>query len=158
MSKQNNHKNSKNSKRGITLVELLVALCIFSLAGMVGVPMFKASVERWDVAGSVRTVTSALSTSRYNAIKMNRSVKFCIENNRVLLKEKRGTIWCPFSSFEVDKDVSLTTNASPVFSPIGTVAPLCTIDVRNVHYHYKIALSSAGRIKVTEIKPVVNIQ
>lgn len=155
MSKQNNH---KNSKRGITLVELLVALCIFSLAGMVGIPMFNASVEKWEVAGSVRTVTSALSTSRYDAIKMNRSVKFCIENNRVLLKEKKGIIWCTFSSFEVAKDVSLTTNASPVFSPIGTVAPLCTIDVQNDHYHYKIALSSAGRIKVTELKPVVNIQ
>jgi len=150
--KQDNH---KNSKRGITLIELLVALCIFSLVGMVGIPMFRASVERWEVSGSVRTVTSALSTARYDAIKMNRSVKFCIENNRVLLKEKSGAVWVAFMSFEVDKDVSLSINALPVFTPIGSVAPLCSIYVWNEHYQYKITLSSAGRIKVIAIKPVV---
>ena len=147
MMKQKKH---LTSKKGITLTELLVALCILSLVGMAGVPMFKASVKRWEVSSGVRTVTTALSTARYNAIKMNRSVKFCIENNRVLLKEKKGTLWCTFSSFEAEKDVSLTINASPVFSPIGSVAPLCSIYVSNEHYHYKITLSSAGRIKVTE--------
>jgi type II secretory pathway pseudopilin PulG len=150
--KQYNH---KNSIRGITLIELLVALCILSLAGMLGIPMFKASVERWEVSGNVRTVTSALSTARYDAIKMNRSVKFCIENNRVLLKEKSGTVWVTFMTFEVEKGVTLSINASPVFTPIGSVAPLCSIYVWNEHYQYKITLSSAGRIKVMEIKPVV---
>ncbi|MCX6579879.1 MAG: prepilin-type N-terminal cleavage/methylation domain-containing protein [Candidatus Aminicenantes bacterium] len=150
--RQDNH---KNSKRGITLIELLVALCILSLAGMLGIPMFKASVERWEVSGNVRTVTSALSTARYDAIKMNRSVKFCIENNRLLLKEKIGAVWVAFMSFEVDKDVSLSINALPVFTPIGSVAPLCSIYVWNEHYQYKITLSSAGRIKVIAIKPVV---
>lgn len=146
--KQDNHKNSRS---GITLIELLVALFILSLVGMVGIPMFRASVERWEVSGSVRAVTSALSTARYDAIKMNRSVKFCIENNRVLLKEKKGTVWVTFMTFEVDRDVSLSTNASPVFTAIGTVAPLCSIYVWNEHYRYKISLSSAGRIKVEEV-------
>ncbi|HLP49127.1 MAG TPA: type II secretion system protein [Candidatus Kapabacteria bacterium] len=144
--------NKKINKNGITLLELIVALCILSLVGMLGVPMFKSSVKRWETAESVRTVTSALATARYDAIKMNRSVKFCIENNRVLLKEKRGTIWCTFSFFAVDKDISLTSNAAPVFSPIGNVSPLCSIDIRNIHYHYKITLSIAGRIKIIEIK------
>jgi Tfp pilus assembly protein FimT len=132
-------------------MELLVALCILALAGMVGIPRFRASVERWEVSGSVRTVTSALSTARYDAIKMNRSGKFCIENNRVLLKEKSGTVWVTFMSFEVDKDVTLSVNASPVFSPIGTVAPLCTIYVKNEHYQHKISLSIMGRVKVVKV-------
>lgn len=146
--KQDNH---NNSKRGITLIELLVALCIFGLVGMMGIPMFRASVERWEVSGSVRTVTSALSTARYDAIKMNRSVKFCIENNRVLLKEKSGTVWVTFMTFEVEKDVSLSINALPVFTSIGTVAPLCTIYVWNEHYKYKISISIYGRVKVEEV-------
>lgn len=146
--KQNNH---KNSKQGITLIELLVALCILALAGVVGIPMFRASVERWEVSGSVRTVTSALSTARYDAIKMNRSVKFCIENNRVLLKEKSGTVWVTFMTFEVEKGVTLSINASPVFTSIGTVSPLCTICVWNEHYYYKISISIYGRVKVVEV-------
>lgn len=143
--------NYRNNKIGITLVELMAALCIFGLAGMVGIPMFKASFERWEVSSSVRTVTSALSTARYDAIRMNRSVKFSIENNRVLLKEKIGTVWVSFMTFELDKDVSVTINALPVFTGIGTVAPLCSIYVWNEHYRYKISLSSAGRIKVEEV-------
>lgn len=145
MMKQYNH---RNTRKGITLIELLVALCILVLAGIVGIPMFKVSVQRWEVSGSVRTVTSALSTARYDAIKMNRSVKFCIENNRVLLKEKKGTVWVTFMTFEAEKNVSLSINASPVFTSIGTVSPLCTICVWNEYYQYKITLSIYGRIKV----------
>ncbi len=141
----------KKNKKGFTLGELLVFLGIFSIVVMIGIPMFKSSFARWEVTSGVRTVTSALSTARYNAIKMNRSVKFCIEENRILLKEKKGEVWETFLPFEVDEAVSLTINSSPVFSPTGYVSPLCTIYVQNEHYHYKITLSIAGRIKVAKI-------
>jgi hypothetical protein len=96
-------------------------------------------------------VTAAMSTARYNAIRMNRSVKFCIEKNRIVLKEKVNTTWQPFTFFDVDANVSISINASPVFSPTGFASPLCTIYVENRHYKYKITLSSAGRIKVSNM-------
>jgi type II secretory pathway pseudopilin PulG len=141
----------KKNKKGFTLGELLVFLSIFSIVVMIGIPMFKSSFSRWEVTSGVRTVTSALSTARYNAIKMNRSVKLCIEENRILLKEKKGEVWEPFLPFEVDEAVSLTINSSPVFSPTGYVSPLCSIYVQNEHYGYKITLSIAGRIKVVRL-------
>ena len=100
----------------------------------------------------MRTVTSALSTARYNAIRMNRSVKFCIEENRLLLKEKKGKVWETFLPFDVDEAVSITINSSPVFSPTGYVSPLCSIYLKNEHYRYKITLSIAGRVKVIEVR------
>ncbi|MCU0286793.1 MAG: hypothetical protein MUF15_10385 [Acidobacteria bacterium] len=148
----NNILSHKKKQQGLTLFELLAALCIFALVGMLGIPKFNASVKRWEVTGSVRTVSSALSTARYDAIRLNRSVKFCIENNRVLLKEKRGTLWYTFSTFDVDKDVSIYSNAAPVFTAIGTAAPLCTITIGNLDYQYKMTLSSAGRIKIIQVK------
>ena len=141
----------KKDKKGFTLGELLVFLGIFSIVVMIGIPMFKSSFSRWEVTSGVRTVTSALSTARYNAIKMNRSVKFCIEENRILLKEKRGNEWETFLPFDVDEKVSLSINSSPVFSSTGYVSPLCSIYVQNEHYRYKITLSIAGRVKIVKL-------
>jgi Tfp pilus assembly protein FimT len=142
----------KKDKRGFTLGELLVFLGIFSIVVMIGIPMFKSTISRWEVTSGVRTVTSALSTARYNAIKMNRSVKFCIEENRIILKEKKGNVWESFLPFEVDEKVSLSINSSPIFSSTGYVSPLCSIYVQNEHYRYKITLSIAGRVKVIEVR------
>ncbi len=141
----------RQNKKGFTLGELLVVLSILSIIVTIGIPTFKSSFSRWEVTSGVRTVTSALSTARYNAIKMNRSVKFCIEENRVLLKEKKGKVWETFLPFDVDEAVSLTINSSPVFSPTGYVSPLCSIYVKNEHYRYKITLSIAGRIKIVKL-------
>ncbi len=143
----------RQDRNGFTLVELLVAVCILALAITMGANIFKASFSRWEASGGVRTVTAAMSTARYNAIKMNRSVKFCIEDNRVLLKEKVSGRWKTFMHFDVDDNVSLSINSSPVFSPSGFASPLCSIYVENRHYRYKITLSIAGRIKVVRLNP-----
>lgn len=141
------------SRNGISLMELLVVLCLLAILITLGIPAFKSFFIQWEASSGVRTVTTALSYARYDAVKMNRSVKFCIEDNQILLKEKRSGVWEPFRSFDVDEDVSLTINSSPVFSPTGSVAPLCSIYVENERYCYKITISIAGRIKVTMIRP-----
>lgn len=143
----------RRSRNGMSLTELLVVLCLLSILITLGIPAFKSFFIQWEASGGVRTATTALSYARYDAVKMNRSVKFCIEDNQILLKEKRSGVWEPFRSFDVEKNVSLTINSSPVFSPTGSVAPLCSIYVENERYCYKITISIAGRIKVTTIKP-----
>jgi prepilin-type N-terminal cleavage/methylation domain-containing protein len=139
------------NKRGFTIIEMIVTLGIVAMVITMGARVFRASFSRWEASSGVRTVTAAMSTARYNAINMNRSVKFCVEKNRIVLKEKIKTTWQPFTFFDVDANVSLSINASPVFSPTGLASPLCTIYVENRHYKYKITLSSAGRIKVLKM-------
>lgn len=138
-------------QKGFTLIELLVILGIVSFVIMVGIPAFTSMTARWEASAGVRTVTAALYTARYNAVKMNRSVKFCIEDNRILLKEKIENAWESFWPFEVEESVRLSINASPVFSPTGYASPLCSIYVETDRYRYKITLSIAGRIQVTKL-------
>lgn len=139
-------------KPGFSVVELLVVVCVLAITITMGANIFKASFSRWEASSGVRTVTGAMSSARYHAIRMNRSVKFCIEKNRIFLKEKESGEWKTFRSFGVDDNVSLSINASPVFSPEGFASPLCSIYVENGHYRYKITLSIAGRIKAAKIK------
>ena len=135
------------SRKGYTLVELLVALSVLGLLLAVGVPSFRGITARWDIAEGVRTVTAALYTARYNAVKMNRSVKFSIQNNEIQLREKEGRTWEVFQTFKVESNITITGNASPVFSPSGFAAPLCSVYVESERYRYRITLSSAGRVK-----------
>lgn len=134
-------------RKGYTVVELLTALCILGLVVTVGVPSFQGVMARWDIGEGVRTVTAALYTARFNAVKMNRSVKVCVESNEIQLKEKKGKVWEVFQTFEMNEKIWLAGNASPVFSPSGFAAPLCSIYVESERYRYKISLSSAGRVK-----------
>jgi hypothetical protein len=130
---------------------MLVILVILFLIILVGIPTFTSIIARWEASTGVRTVTAAMYTARYNAVKMNRPVKFCIENNRIMLKEKRNNVWKPFWPFEVEEGVSISSNESPVFSPTGFASPLCSIYVETERYRFKITLSIAGRIKVLKL-------
>ena len=144
-------KINKNN-RGFTLLELFITLGIAALVLMAGVPGFKSFFSRMEVSNGVRTVTAALNTARYKAIMKNKSVKFVVESSKIVLKEKRGGKWEGFSHFDLSEKVSFSINSSPVFTPFGSVAPLCSIYVKNEISQYKITLSIAGRIKVAEIK------
>jgi type II secretory pathway pseudopilin PulG len=144
------------TKNGISLVEFMLAIALVSMLFALGIPGFDLYFERIALNNTLRTVTAGLHTARYQAIMMNKGVKFCIETGddekRILLKEKRNNRWQEFLRWDLEKEVYVYNNASPVFFPDGVIAPLCSILVENDLAAYKITISSAGRIKVTEIR------
>jgi Tfp pilus assembly protein FimT len=142
---------TNRNRKGITLFELFIALGIISLALTIMVPGFKSFSSRMEINNGLRAVTSALSTARYKAIMMNKRVKFTIEGEKIVLKEKKSNQWQEFMHFDLEKKVSFSINASPVFSPTGSASPLCSIYVKNKTYSYRITISMAGRIKVMEV-------
>lgn len=138
-------------QRGFTVVELLVVLFILGIIITWGVPKFRSFFARVEVNNGVRTVTLGLNSARYMAINMNRSVKCCVEGNRVVLKKKVAGAWEEFRGFDVAEKVILSANSSPVFSPLGSVSPLASFYVQNERMHFKITISMAGRVKITEL-------
>ncbi len=137
--------------KGITVIELLVSTSLLALLITLGVPGFISFAEKIEVDKSLGIVSSALSSARYEALEKNYRVKLMLENNRLVLKRKINRGWEPFKDFFPGKDVTLTMNAYPVFSPEGYVAPLCSIMVISKESCYKISLSIAGRIKVLRL-------
>lgn len=150
--------NNKSIK-GITFIELCVTLAIISIVITMGMPGFNSYVKRMEVRNTLRTITGVLNTARYKAVMLNKRVKFCIEDKNeedmvICLKEKRDrdSKWKEFMAFTLEKKVSVSINSSPIFFPNGSIAPLCSILVENEVSHYKITISIAGRIKITEMK------
>ncbi|MGE5341883.1 MAG: Tfp pilus assembly protein FimT/FimU [Candidatus Omnitrophota bacterium] len=148
---KNNTKNNQLKPKGMTLIELVVGLGVISMVLMVGVPRLKSFSTHMEVTAGLRTCTSALSTARYDAIFMNVPVKFTIETDRIVLKKKPFAVWESYKEFALERDVLFSLNASPVFYPSGSIVPLCSIYVENGRSSYKITVSAAGMIKVTQI-------
>lgn len=138
-------------KNGFTLLELLITLTIFVLVIALGVPGFQSFIRKVEINNGLRTVTLALNSARYKAVENNRSVKLIVADNKLLLMERRNNNWESFLDFDPGEAITLSINASPVFSPEGYVAPLCSILVLGHGTSYRITLSIAGRIKVVEL-------
>lgn len=143
--------NNNNKKKGFTVIELLIALTLLSLIIALGVPGFKSFNKKVKISSSLRTVTLAINTARYKAVDNNRSIKLKVENNKFILLKKRDRTWEPFMDFDPGEDVSVSINASPVFSPEGYITPLCSVYVDCCASKHKITVSLAGRIKVTKL-------
>lgn len=149
---------TNKSPGGMTLFEMFVTLAIISLVISMAMPGFDSYVKRMEVRNTLRTITGVLNTARYKAIMLNKRVKFCIEDKNeedtvIRLKEKRegDSKWKNFMEFNLEKEVSVSINSSPIFFPNGSISPLCSILVENEVSHYKITISIAGRIKITEM-------
>ena len=146
-------------QKGMTVFEMFVTLTIISLVVTMGMPGFDSYLKRMEVRNTLRTITGVLNTARFKAIMLNKRVKFCIEDKNeedtvIRLKEKRegDSKWKKFMEFNLEKKVSVTINSSPIFFPNGNISPLCSILVENEISHYKITISIAGRIKITEMQ------
>jgi hypothetical protein len=131
---------------------MLVTITLLSLIVTMSIPGLKSFFSRMEVSNALRTVTCAFSAARYESVRKNRRVKVSMKGEKFFLMEKKGGYWKEFRSFQLDKAVSVSMNASPVFSPYGSVAPLCSVYVENVNYRYKITISMAGRIKVSQLE------
>lgn len=160
--------NKRKNMKGMSFLELFVILAVIFLVITMGMPEFNSFLKRMELKNTLRTITGALNTARYKAIMMNKGIKFCIEykdeedradtidteNEGIVirLKEKNGYYWEEFMVFDLESGVGVAINSSPVFSPNGSVAPLCSILVDNKITRYKITISIAGRVKITEIR------
>lgn len=150
--------SNNKSIKGLTFFEVVITLAIISIVITMGMPGFNSFFRRMELRNTLRTITGVLNTARYKAIMLNKPIKFCIEGNNneeellIRLKSKREGKWEGFMKFSLEKKVSVSINSSPIFFPNGNVAPLCSILVENDISHYKITISIAGRIKITEIK------
>ncbi len=143
--------NKKNS--GLSLIELLIYFLLLSIIFSFCVLSFKSFKRESEITNGVRTVIAALNTARYNAVKEYEKIKVCQNNNKIFLQKKIDGNWETYKTFELKGSLILKFNNSPIFSPMGSVSPLCSIYIKNEFKQYKSSISMAGRIKTKQIAP-----
>jgi len=152
--RSNHKKNHAKQVPGFSLIELFLVIVIISFTLTLFAPGFHSFFSRSRVAHAARTVTAALNTARYKAIMQNKSIKVTFRADGALLQEKIGSKWQGVTFLNIDEQITVIANNAPVFSPLGEVAPLCSIEVYNDDYHYKITLTMAGLVRIKQWKVI----
>jgi len=136
------------NKKGVTIVELLVAVGLFALLVTVVLPGLASFFSRLEVHTALRTVTSGLSAARYQAICDNQPVRAEIVSGKLLLSQDLGLGWQVIKSYDLGRKVEIRANSRPVFSPLGSASPLCTVTLRQQQRVWRVVVSMYGRVKV----------
>lgn len=63
-----------NSKRGFTIIELLVTLVVFSILLSIALPAFANLIDRQRLDGAVDALSRSLNYTRMEAVRRNRAV------------------------------------------------------------------------------------
>jgi Tfp pilus assembly protein FimT len=136
------------NKKGLTVLELLVTVGLFSFLTVAAVPGLQSFFARLEIHTALRTLTAGLNTARYLAIKDNQPVRVEVVAGRMLLCVDNGLGWQVTRSFELSEKLAIRANSRPVFSPLGNVSPLCTITLEARQKVYRVVVSMYGRVQV----------
>ena len=63
-------------QRGVTLIEMMIALAIVAMVLMVGVPAFTIFLQNQQIKNAAQTVMIGLSSARAESIRRNAAVRF----------------------------------------------------------------------------------
>jgi prepilin-type N-terminal cleavage/methylation domain-containing protein len=139
-------------KKGISLLEMVVALAVAAIVVQMGAVSFHRLEPRYRLQAAVWEVVARLNQARFRAILEETPVRVRLSETRCGLEEwnEAAGVWQPGDG-SVIQGVTVQANNTPIFYPGGTVSNLATIRLFNSSGAYKITLAITGRHKVTRL-------
>lgn len=133
-------KRSNRFHNGFTLLELLVVVSILGTLAMLGLPSLEDMVARAETDSSSKSLQSALSLAKSEAIKRGESVSVCASNDGSdCATGQWSTGWIVFvdSNADANGDAGSVDPGDTVvrnFSPAGEVILTSTVDLLQYDY------------------------
>ncbi len=144
------------SKKGFTLVELMIVITVMALLFAIGAPTFQTYRTQSRLKGATRQVASDLMAARMQAIKENNRFKVSLINNHqyTILDDNNNNGAADSgeatqtSDIQIEYyDVTMISNNSPIFLPNGTAANMATITLTNPAGSRNVTVAITGRVK-----------
>ena len=147
----------RNKQAGFTLIEIIVAFAILTIAASIAVPGLLSQMPKWRLNGAARQVMGDLMAARMKAVKLNHRVKvFFVNRHQYRICDdayEDDTV----TDLEGDvenrdihnryPDVAITSANDPVFSSRGTAANR-TITLKNSSGSKDIIVNITGRVRI----------
>ena len=145
------------SRRGFSIIELLVVLGIISLTAATTAPWLITYWRSATAKAAAQELAAGLNRARHLAIARNQSV--CVEVVGIQYRYRvggcGGAIWTgpgatAIGFFTLANNVTIATNANPVFDYLGGAAPGATFTVTNPlgGTTRSVAVSGSGRVQI----------
>jgi type IV fimbrial biogenesis protein FimT len=148
----------RNKQTGFTLIEIIVAFAVLTIAASIAVPGLLSQMPKWRLNGAARQVMGDLMAARMKAVKLNHRVKvfFFIDDHqyRICDDVNEDDIVTDLEGDVENRDihsrypdVAITSAKDPVFSSRGTAANR-TITLQNSSGSKDIIVNITGRVRI----------
>lgn len=115
-------RKSSHAVAGVTLIELMVTLAVLAIVLGIGVPSFRDLILQNRLSSAVNEVLSGIVSVRSEAIKLNTTRRFCIDD----------------ATMQWDLR---TLDATPTISRVGTISADVTLVTSNIGTAYTPGLN-----------------
>ena len=145
------------ARRGFTLAELLVVMAISGLIVATSTPWMITYWRSATTRAAAQELAAGLNRGRQLAISLNQSV--CIEVAATRYRYRTGgctgTIWTGLGTgangvFPMANNVTVASNANPVFDYLGAATPAATFTVTNPQGGgtRTVVVAASGRVQI----------
>jgi type II secretion system protein H len=152
--------NRVGGQRGVTLVELMVAIAVIGIISVGATPFFMTFLRAMETRGASRELATVLQQARELAIARNTNYQVNVNGNQLqFVDNSTGNAWIgPGTDTQgfkrlVNQAQLVNPPANPIiFNPLGT-ARGGTITVQNAQgtSALDVVVSSAGRIRIAAV-------
>ncbi|MFQ5542237.1 MAG: GspH/FimT family pseudopilin [Candidatus Binatia bacterium] len=141
------------SGRGFTLIEILVALAIFSILAVIALPIWSTLLPTYALNSAARQVQSELHRTKSRAVSENTRFRLVFSSTSYSIDRDNGTSYQPIGenkSLPEEIDIRSTTATTLGFTARGTPTPGAgTVKLCNTKDEgQNIVVSGTGRIRV----------
>jgi type IV fimbrial biogenesis protein FimT len=163
------------AQRGVTLIELMLALIVLSVLVALGVPSFQAWLQNAQIRNAADAVMNGITLARTEAVRRNRLVYFtfdggsnwtvvctrCANNADEIVQQRQGDEGS--SAAKIDSGGRTMVTFSPIGAPMSTnpadgSMPIGTIDftssvTMDALRPLRIVISPAGSVRMCDPDP-----
>ncbi|HXV08626.1 MAG TPA: GspH/FimT family protein [Burkholderiales bacterium] len=161
----------RRGQRGVTLIELMLALVVLAVLLTLGVPSFQAWLQNTQIRTATDALMNGLQMARTEAVRRNTIVYFALEtgsnwtvtqfNPKQVLQERRGDEGS--QTAVIDSGGRTMVSFSPIGAPMATnpedgSLPIATINVTSAVTveavrPLRIVISPSGAVRMCDPDP-----
>lgn len=164
-------------QRGVTLIELMLALVVLAVLLTLGVPSFQAWLQNTQIRTATDALMNGIQTARTEAVRRNRIVFFALEsgtnwsvvcmrcdnNANVILQRREGDEGS--QTARIDSGGRSMVSFSPIGAPMSTnpedgSLPITTMDITSAvtadalaQRPLRIVISPSGAVRMCDPNP-----
>lgn len=147
--------NQRSDQRGVTLIELMIAIVIMGILFAVGLPSYRAWIQNTRIRNAAESMQNGLQLARAEALRQNASVTFALTTGSGWTVTMGATVIQTKSANEGTENVTVTTapaGATAVtFTGFGRVTGATPIT--SIAFNTSLLSSGEARPLTVTVKP-----